>query len=145
MWIVPEEGLTETEVYDQLTLGAARGPKPGTGVGADEAASGYAASPGKALFVAGNRSALNNFVTLTLSGGNFAGGQQFTLDANTETPLDMLPGDYRATWHSPTRSGFNAGRDFSVTAGEVVVSWIIPEDGQVFLRFPGQLPSQITN
>ena len=146
MWIVPEQGLTETEVYDQLTVGSAQIPASGpTAADVEVRPGGYVASPGKALLVAANWSALNNFATLTLAGGNFAGGQQFTLDANTETPLDMLPGNYRAMWHSPTEAGFNVGRDFMVSAGEVVVSWIIPEAGQLFMQFPGQPAAQVNN
>ena len=80
-----------------------------------------------------------------MSGGNFGGGQQITLDANTEMSFELAPGSYRALWSTPARGGFTAGRDFTVIAGEVILSWIIPENGQVFMQFPGQAPQQINN
>jgi pSer/pThr/pTyr-binding forkhead associated (FHA) protein len=146
MWIIPEHGLTETEIYDQLTIGAAPTATPAatTGSGSQQQG-GYHASPGKALLVAGNRSAQNNFAVITISGGNFGGGQQITLDANTETPLELLPGNYRAVWNTPAHNGFSAGKEFTTSSGEIILSWIIPEDGQVFMQFPGQPATQINN
>lgn len=143
MWIVPEEGRTDTEVYNELVVGGLPTPTPLPTPA--PAIGGYSAPPGKALLVAANKSTENIYAVMTISGGSFGGGQQITLDANTETPLEMLPGSYRAVWNSPVRGGFNAGHEFSVSAGAVVLSWIIPENGQVFMQFPGQPPVQINN
>jgi hypothetical protein len=144
MWIVPEDGLSSTEVYDQLTVSQA-GPTPPATVTPAPIITGYTAPLGRALLVSGNHSLANVNATLTLSGGNFGGGQQITLDANTEISFELAPGSYRALWSSPARGGFTAGRDFTVIAGEVILSWIIPENGQVFMQFPGQAPQQINN
>jgi len=146
MWIVPEDGRTETEVYDQLTIGGgAPDATPSAAATPASPAVDYNAPPGRALLIAGNRSVVNDYAVVTISGGNFGGGQQTTLDANTETPLELLPGKYRAVWNTPSHGGFNAGREFSVSAGEVIISWIIPEDGEVFMQFPGQPVIQINN
>ncbi|MCB9105006.1 MAG: hypothetical protein H6633_12305 [Anaerolineales bacterium] len=82
---------------------------------------------------------------MTVTGGNFGGGELFTLNANTETVLEVVPGTYRTVWSSPANGGVNAGRDFTVTAGEVIFGWIIPEDRTVFMQFPGQPVIQINN
>ena len=146
MWIVPEHGLTDIEIYDELTIGGASTATPGaTTPSNSQQNDGYSASPGKAMLVAGNRSAQNNFAVITLSGGNFGGGQQITLDANTETPVDLLPGKYRAVWNTPAHSNFSAGKEFIAATGEVIYSWIIPEHGQVFMQFPGQAAAQVNN
>lgn len=145
MWIVPEEGRTDTEVYDQLVAGGQPAPTPTATPVPAPAVNGYVAPPGKALLVAANRSTQNLYGVVTISGGSFGGGRQITLDANTETPLELLPGNYRAIWNSPAKGGFNAGRDFTVSAGEVILSWIIPEDKQVFMQFPGQPAFQVNN
>jgi hypothetical protein len=148
MWIVPEEGRTAIEMYDELTVdsptptptpapvgtatpGPIRGSYPGT-------------PAGKAIFVAANGTLDNSFAVLTLSGGGFIGGQEIKLDAGAEIPLELLPGSYRAVWTSPARQhAFSTGREFQVVEGEVILSWIIPEQGQVFMQFPGQDPQQI--
>ena len=144
MWIVPEDGLTNTEVYDELTIEgeATSTPTPPPTPTPAPVINGYSAPPGKALLVVGNKSLVNQFALVTISGGSFGGGQQITLDANTEIPLELLAGDYRAIWSTP---GFTAGSDFSVTTGEVIQGWIIPETGQVFMQFPGQAARQINN
>lgn len=153
MWIVPEDGRTDTEMYDELIIG---GPAPAPAPGATPAPTGtatpvpilgnYIAPAGKAIFVAANRTLDNSFADLTLSGGGFGGGQSFKLDAGVEVPIELLPGSYRAVWTSPARrGGFSAGREFQVSAGEVILSWIIPDQGQVFMQFPGQDPMQINN
>lgn len=149
MWIVPEDGRTGTEMYDELTVG---GPAP-TPTLAPAATTtpipilgNYIAPAGKAIFVAANRTLNNSFAVLNLSGGSFGGGQEIKLDAGVEIPLELLPGSYRAVWTSPARrGGFSAGREFRVSAGEVILSWIIPDQGQVFMQFPGQEPQQINN
>jgi hypothetical protein len=150
MWIVPEEGRTDTELYDELIIGSpapTATPAPvGTATPNPIQGSYPSAPPGKALFVAANRTLNNSYADLTLSGGSFGGGQAVKLDAGVEIPLELLPGDYRAVWTSPARrGGFSAGREFKVSAGEVILSWIIPDQGQVFMQFPGQEPIQINN
>ena len=84
----------------------------------------------------------NEFAVVTVSGGSLGGGKQIILDANKEISLELLPGNYRTIW---SKSGFTAGREFPVSAGEVILGWIIPEDDEVFMQFPGQSPIQINN
>ncbi|MCB0163636.1 MAG: FHA domain-containing protein [Anaerolineae bacterium] len=146
MWIVPEEGRTETEVYDQLVINPTATPtaQP-TSTTVPPPGDKYVAPAGKGLLVVGNRSSANEFGVVTVTGGNFGGGELFTLDANTETVLEVVPGTYRTVWSSPANGGVNAGRDFVVTAGEVIFGWIIPEDRTVFMQFPGQPVIQINN
>ena len=146
MWVVPEDGRTDTEVYDQLRVGGGVEPTPTpTQVSTTTPAPAigdYRAPIGKALLVAANQSMANVFAVVTVSGGSFGGGQEIKLDANSEIPLELLPGEYRTIWSTP---GFTAGHEFKVTAGEVILGWIIPENGQVFMQFPGQSPKQINN
>ena len=141
MWIVPEDGLTDTEVYDELRLDGSveSTPTPAQVSTATPGPviSGYRAPVGKALLVVANQSMANVFAVVTVSGGSFGGGQEIKLDANSEIPLELLPGEYRTIWSTP---GFTAGHEFKVTAGEVILGWIIPENGQVFMQFPGQSP-----
>jgi hypothetical protein len=147
MWIVPEDGITDIEMYDQLITAGGEAasaetatPTPAPVIG------GYTAPLGKALFIAANRSLNNSYGVVTLSGGSFGGGKEVKLDAGVEIPLELLPGNYRAIWSSPARrGGFTAGRDFKVSTGEVIISWIVPEAGEVFIQFPGQAPLQINN
>ncbi len=147
IWVVPEEGVTDIEVYDQLIAAGSEAalaelatPTPAPVI------SGYTAPLGKALFIAANRSLNNSYGVVTLSGGSFGGGREVKLDAGAEIPLELLPGNYRAVWSSPApRGGFTAGRDFQVSTGEVIISWIVPEAGEVFIQFPGQVPLQIHN
>jgi hypothetical protein len=143
MWIVPEEGRTGMEVYDSYSPGARPTPTPQpTSAIPTPGLSGYTAPPGKALLVVANRSLDNRFGLVTVSGGSFGGGEQITLDANTEFPLELQPGNYRTIWSAP---GFTAGREFRASAGEVILGWIIPEQERVFMQFPGQDPIQINN
>jgi len=146
MWIVPEEGRTDTEIYDQLVINPTATPtaQP-TSTTVPPPGDKYVAPPGKGLLVVGNRSSANEFGVVTVTGGNFGGGKLFTLNANTETVLEVVPGTYRTVWSSPANGGVNAGRDFTVTAGEVIFGWIIPEDRTVFMQFPGQPVIQINN
>jgi hypothetical protein len=150
MWIVPEEGRTAIEMYDELTVDNPT-PTPtsapiGTATPGPIRGSYPGAPAGKAIFVAANRTLDNSYAVLTLSGGGFGGGQEIKLDAGAEIPLELLPGYYRAVWTSPARQrAFSAGREFQVSEGEVILSWIIPEQGQVFMQFPGQDPQQINN
>ncbi|MCB0176867.1 MAG: FHA domain-containing protein [Anaerolineae bacterium] len=146
MWIVPEEGRTDTEVYDQLVINPTATPTAlPTSTTVPPPGDKYVAPPGKGLLVVGNRSSANEFGVVTITGGSFGGGQQFILNANTETVLEAVPGTYRTVWSSPVNGGVNAGRDFVVTAGEVIFGWIIPEDRTVFMQFPGQPVIQINN
>lgn len=146
MWIIPEEGVTKTEIYDELVEGppatstpAPPTPTPIPGPG------GLVAPPGKALFVIQNRSIKNEFAGLTITGGNFGGGKEFTLNAATETRLELDPAHYRTVWHTPVNGGMSAGREFDARAGDVILGWIVPEDGTAFMQFPGQPPEQINN
>lgn len=146
MWIVPEEGRTNTEVYDQLVINPTTTPTvTPTSTTVPPPNDRYVAPSGKALLVASNRSQANEFGVVTITGGTFGGGEQIILNANTETVLELGPGNYRAIWNSPARGGVNAGRDFVVTAGEVIFGWIVPEDRTVFMQFPGQPVIQINN
>jgi hypothetical protein len=150
MWIVPEEGRADTEVYDELIASTATPtPRPtpaGTPTPGPIQGNYPSAPSGKALFVAANRTLDNSYVVLTLSGGSLAGGQEIKLDAGVETTVELLPGNYRAVWSSPTFQGsFTAGRAFDASAGEVILSWVIPDQGQVFMQFPGQEAEQINN
>ena len=144
MWIVPEDGRTDTEVYDELVVQAQATPTmtPQPSPTPPPAIGGYTAPPGKALLVVANKSLVNKFGVVTVSGGSFGGGQQITLNANTETPLELSPGDYRTIWSTP---GFTAGNGFKATAGEVIFGWIVPESEEVFMQFPGQPAQQINN
>ena len=144
MWIVPEDRLTDIEVYDELTIGGGDLPSPTPEPTATPAPviSGYSAPLGQALLVVANRSLENVFGAVTVSGGSFGGGQEIILNANTETPLELMPGEYRTIWST---SGFTAGHEFKASAGEVILGWIVPENGQVFMQFPGQPPRQINN
>lgn len=142
MWVVPEDGLAETEIYDELTIQDEAVPTSTPSPTPAPVITGYTAPPGKALLVVANKSLVNQFGVVTVSGGSFGGGQQITLDANTEIPLELLPGNYRTIWSTP---GFSAGKEFRASSGEVILGWIVPETKQVFMQFPGQPAQQINN
>lgn len=144
LWVRPEDRVAEMEEYDQL-IGVEAAVSAETATPTPAAAiSGYAAPPGKALFIAANRSLNNSFGIVTVSGGSFGGGKEIKLDAGVEIPLEVLPGNYRAIWSSPApRGNFAAGHDFKISAGEVIITWIVPEAGAVFIQLPGQAPLQI--
>jgi hypothetical protein len=144
-WIVPEDGVTVTEVYDELLLSQPSWPTPSPVPTPLPESDQPLAPPGLALLVASNRSVKNEYGLLTIAGGNFGGGQEFILDANTERQLELVPGYYRTVWHSPAFGGVNAGREFQVSAGEVIYGWIVPEDRNVFMQFPDQPVEQINN
>jgi len=140
MWVIPEYKSSDIEYYDQLILAApppSPTPMPSAPLPTPQ--------PGKALFITANRSFENLFARLTLTGGTFGGGQEFTIDANTETQLELTPGDYRAIWYTPGHDNFTAGRDFTVVAGQIILSWIVPEKGQIFMQFPGEAEKQVNN
>ncbi|MCL4295821.1 MAG: FHA domain-containing protein [Anaerolineae bacterium] len=148
MWVVPEEDRSAIETYDELTV-AIPTPTPtptpaGTATPGPITGSYPAAPAGKALFVAANGTLENNYAVLTLSGGGLSGGQEIKLDAGAEISVELLPGGYRAVWTSPAgQRAFSTGREFQVSEGEVILSWIVPEQRQVFMQFPGQDPQQI--
>lgn len=141
MWIVPEDGLTGAEEYGELVISAAATAEPAA-TPAPATAGNYVAARDRALFVVSNRSLANVFAVVTVSGGSFGGGQEIKLDANTEIPLELAPGNYRVIWSTP---GFTAGDEFSVLAGMVIQAWIIPEDKQVFRQMPGWPVEQVNN
>ncbi len=146
MWIVPEEGRTETEIYDRLVTN----PEPEPVATALPSATpdpviDRIPPPGQAMIVVANRSMANANANLTVSGGSFGGGEEFVLDANTETVLEMAPGEYRGVWNIPIRGGMFLGNEFDISVGEVVLFWIVPEDGTLFMQRPGQEPDQINN
>jgi hypothetical protein len=139
MWIVPEEGRTETEIYDELVISSE--PPPPT----VESSVADGPSSGKALFIVANRSLTNEYAMLTIAGGNFGGGNEVILNANTESQLELLPGNYRTIWTTPAGRGMNAGKEFAVSAGEIIYGRIIPENGEAYMQFPGQPEIQINN
>lgn len=143
MWIIPEDGVTQTEVYEQLTISA----PPDTSVTPTPApviTSTYTAPEGKVVLVAVNRTLKNSFAMLTVAGGSFGAGKEIRLDGGNEIPLELTPGKYRMVWSTPDYSGgFSTGREFEVFGGEVVYSWIVPEQGEVFIQFPSYAPEQL--
>ncbi len=143
MWIVPENGITQFEQYDEIVVDAPPAATPAAP--APPPPGGLAAPPGKALLVLANHSVLNEYGQVTISGGSMGGGQLFVIDAATETQLELLPGDYRTVWYAPANGGVGAGREFTARAGDVIYGWIVPEDRTVFMQFPGQPVIQINN
>ena len=146
MWIKPEEGLTQTEFYNRLPRSGTY-PTPVPTATPKPFLTGYEAPPGKALLVVLNLSLENEVGQVTVSGGSFGGGQEIRLDPDTELTLVMDPAsDYRTVWTSTAaEGGVTAGREFAASAGEVILGWIIPEDREVFMQFPGQAPERISN
>lgn len=145
MWIKPEDGLTQTEVYSRLPRSGTY-PTPVPTATPKPFLSGYEAPPGKALLVVLNLSLENEMGQVTVSGGSFGGGQEIKLDPDTELTLVMDPAnDYRTVWTSAAEGGVTAGREFAASAGEVILGWIVPEDREVFMQFPGQAPERISN
>lgn len=141
MWIMPEHGLTETEFYDQIVVGGSPATPTAT---PPPVIAGYTAPLGKGLLVVANRTVANANANLTLAGGSFGGGEEFVVDAGAEIPLEVEPGRYRAVWNLPIRGTF-IGHEFDVSAGEVVLMWVVPEDGTGFFQRPGRAPEQINN
>lgn len=144
LWLIPEKNIMEMEIYDEIVVNNQPMVAP-TAAPAATPTFGYAAPENKALFVASNRSLENAHTIMTISGGNFGGGKQIVLDSGVEIPLELLAGDYRVIWTAPIRSDFSVGRNFSVVAGEVILSWAIPEERQVFMQFPGQPAIAVNN
>ena len=84
----------------------------------------------KMVLIAGNRTFASIPVTITLAGGEYGQGQQFTLGTGQEQRFDLAPGPYTATWSSPGGNGW--GRKFEAAAGAVVLTWIFPEEDLLF-------------
>ncbi len=145
MWIRPEDGLTQAETYSRLPRSGTY-PTPVPTATPKPFLTGYEAPPGKALLVVLNLSLENEMGQVTVSGGSFGGGQEIRLDPDTELTLVMDPAsDYRTVWTSAAEGGVTAGREFMASAGEVILGWIVPEDREVFMQFPGQAPERISN
>ncbi|MFN8458210.1 MAG: hypothetical protein U0401_26760 [Anaerolineae bacterium] len=143
MWIIPEDGVTQTEIYEQLTVGAPA-ELPGTPTPAPVITSTYTAPEGKVVLVAVNRTLNNSYAVLTVAGGSFGAGKEIKLDGGNEIPLELTPGEYRIVWSTPAYSGgFSTGREFEVFGGEVLYSWIVPEQGEVYIQFPSYAPEQL--
>jgi hypothetical protein len=142
-WIIPEDGVTQVEIHEQLIIDKPA-PTSATPTPAPVIASNYSAPEGKVVLVAVNRTVNNSYAVLTVAGGTFGAGKEIKLDAGNEIPLELGPGDYRMVWSSPAYSGgFSAGREFTVFGGEVVYTWIVPEQGEVFIQFPSYEPEQL--
>ncbi|MCB0195463.1 MAG: LysM peptidoglycan-binding domain-containing protein [Anaerolineae bacterium] len=101
----------------------------------------YRAPEGKELLVAGNRSFADLPSTLTLTGGQFGGGKEFTINPGQELIVALDPVEYTVTWSSPpAESGIALSRGGTITPvpGEVTVVWVVPEENRAFLQKPGQ-------
>lgn len=144
MWIVPEDGVTQFEQYDEIVINPAPTATPAA-TAAPPPPGSPVAPAGKALLIISNRSILNEYGQVTISGGSFGGGQLFVINAATETQLEMLPGDYRTVWYSPANGGVSAGHEFTAFAGDVIYARMVPEDRTIFMQFPGQPEIQINN
>ncbi len=143
MWIIPEDGVTQTEIYEQLTVSSPAAALP-TPTPAPVITSTYTAPEGKVVLVAVNRTLNSSYAVLTVAGGSFGAGKEIKLDGGNEIPLELTPGKYRMVWSTPAYSGgFSAGREFEVFGGEVVYTWIVPEQGEVYIQFPGYAPEQL--
>ncbi len=92
------------------------------------------------LMIIRNLSKANAPSTFTISGGEYAGGEQITVDHGERLELDLEPADYRVIWSSPaaeTPEGddISFGRDFTAVPGTVARARIVPEKEQVFFNF----------
>jgi len=88
-----------------------------------------------------NRSLANASSTLTLSGGQFEGGETFILEAGQSEEIALEPGDYRVTWTSPA-SDLDFNQSFTAVSGNVADVWIVPEAEQVSGTFAGISPAR---
>lgn len=93
------------------------------------------APAGEMLMVLLNQSKANAPSTFTISGGQYGGGEQITVDSGERLELNLEPGDYRVIWSSPAAEDISFGRDFTAVAGTVARARIIPEKEQVFFNF----------
>lgn len=87
------------------------------------------------LMVVQNLTKANAPSTFTISGGEYGGGEEITVDAGERLELNLEPGDYRVIWSSPATDDISFGRDFTAVAGTVARARIIPEKEQVAFRF----------
>jgi hypothetical protein len=94
----------------------------------------------KMLVIVGNRTLANIPSTLTLSGGQFGGGQAITIEAGQEMRLELEPGPYQATWSSPAGTTF--GRTFRARPGRVAIAWIVPEENYVYTELQRGSPGE---
>jgi LysM repeat protein len=102
----------------------------------------FAIEEGQSLLLAGNRS-LNQFpATLTLSGGEFGGGQAFTIGHGEQIRQSLAPGRYRFTWSSADSDTALNG-ELEVAAGQIVTSWYSPEEAQAFVQIENEAPVQV--
>lgn len=143
-WFVPEEDYVVTEIQRAAfeedeqrsdTLGQFTTPS----VTHDRTP--YRAPEGKELLVAGNRSFADLPSTLTLTGGQFGGGKEFTINPGQELIVALDPVEYTVTWSSPpAESGLALARGGTISPvpGEVTVVWVVPEENRAFLQKPGE-------
>jgi hypothetical protein len=143
LWFIPEDGQAEIEVYDQLSVNSSATAVP-TSTPNSIVKGEYSAPEGKVILVAANRTLDDSYAVLTVAGGSLGAGKEIRLNGGDEVPLEVTPGYYRLVWSTPAYSGgFFAGREFTVFGGEVVLTWIVPEQGQVFIQFPGYPAEQL--
>jgi LysM repeat protein len=147
-WIVPEENYVFTEIQRgrpgeddpaQAVLGQLTMPSVMT------TTTPYTAAEGKALLVAGNRGFADIPSTLTLSGGQFGGGKEFSINPGQELILALEPGDYRANWSAPKGEAgpFTLAGEFTAVAGRIGILWIVPEVSRAFFQRPGEPGQEI--
>lgn len=143
-WFVPEESYVMTEIQrtglmeDEAqaeTLGQFTPPS------VTRKDTPYYAPEGKELLVAGNRSFANLPSTLTITGGQFGGGQEFTINPGQELIVALDPVEYTVTWSSPPADDGTVlarGGTITPTPGTVTVVWVVPEENRAFLQRPGE-------
>jgi hypothetical protein len=145
MWIVPEDGVTMVELYDELGSTLASAPTPTAAPAATPAAAVSVpqepvAPPGKALLIIENRTLANEFAYLTLSEGNFGGGHSLIVDAGTRHTFEIIPDLYRMTWSAPAGGGMSQNREFTANEGDIILVWVAPENKYVAVELLGQTP-----
>jgi hypothetical protein len=147
-WIVPEEDYVSTELQrgqpgedaaGQAALGQCTMPSVMTTTTPDQAIE------DKALLVAGNRSFADIPSTLTLSGGQFGDGKEFTINPGQELLIALEPGSYQANWSAPTSEAgpFTLAGEFTAEAGRIGIVWIMPEVERAFFQSPGEAGQEI--
>lgn len=147
-WIVPEENYVFIEIQrgrpgendpGQAVLGQLTMPSVMT------TTTPYTAAEGKTLLVAGNRGFADIPTTLTLSGGQFGGGKEFSINPGQELILALEPGDYRANWSAPRGAAgpFTLAGQFTAVAGRIGIIWIVPEVSRAFFQRPGEPGQEI--
>ena len=143
-WFVPEESYVVTEIQRTAFIeGEERTDALGQVVmpSVTHTQTPYQAPAEKELLVAGNRSLADLPSTLTLTGGQFGGGKEFTINPNQELIVALDPVEYTVTWTSPPSAEglvFSRGRTISPVPGEVSIVWVIPEEDRAYLQKPGQ-------